>query len=359
MGDELRGTAWSDFSLEEAPRLLGSLPECSDSSWLSSAGFATLFEMESATRVLVSPASGGAAGAYVFYREATDLSCLKTLHVFGPVTLTPDDIQQLMTRRRAHCVSISNLPDNHAQLIASESRHSTVHRTKEDFVIPLPGSVPAYLAQLGRNARKHIPYYERRISREFGSEVHYEYAAGADITSELFTDLVGLNRTRIERKGDTHLWDAQLVDRRWKLARTCGLMCGVYAGDRLVGGTLSYLYQNHAYLVLIGHDPAFDNLNLGNVCLWMTIKRLVDLKVDSFHLLWGRSFYKTQFGGEEIDLYDVRIFRDAVSLAVVSAVLQLRWVGAQPRRVVRRCCRISSRIRRRLIARRDMARRAD
>ncbi|MBE3119886.1 MAG: GNAT family N-acetyltransferase [Candidatus Atribacteria bacterium] len=94
------------------------------------------------------------------------------------------------------------------------------------------------------------------------------------------------------------------------MAQQSGLLCGLRFKSNLVGGTLCYLHQNEAYMVLIGHDPQQDSLNLGNVSMWLTIEWLIKMGIKRCHLLWGKSFYKTQFGAKEHALFEVTVFRN-------------------------------------------------
>ena len=94
----------------------------------------------------------------------------------------------------------------------------------EDIIVDLPPSENEYLLSLGRNARAQLPYYLRRVEKEWGEAFRTMTATGADISLRMFQELVELNRVRIEHKGATHLWNAQLIEQRWKLAQECGFL---------------------------------------------------------------------------------------------------------------------------------------
>jgi CelD/BcsL family acetyltransferase involved in cellulose biosynthesis len=145
-----------------------------------------------------------------------------------------------------------------------------------------------------------------------------------------------------------------MVARRYELARECGLFRGVYLRGALVGGTLSYVHQgSDAYLVLIGHDPRYDDLQLGNICLWLAIEHLIGLGVSRYHLLWGKSFYKRQFLAQEHALYTATVFANPL-VALLWRVQ--RWgrtaiwsraaaAARRPRRYARRVKDLASRFR--------------
>src|SRR6185295_9849166 len=145
----------------------------------------------------------------------------------------------------------------------------------EDIVVELPRSEQEYMGSLGHNARTQLPYYLRRVQKEWGSGYTTVCATGTDISLEMFTELVELNRIRIEQKGATHLWNPHLIQHRWKLARDCGLFFGLRRDGRLMAGTISYVHQDEAYFVLIGHHTQYDRLRLGKLVLWLTIRHLI------------------------------------------------------------------------------------
>jgi CelD/BcsL family acetyltransferase involved in cellulose biosynthesis len=176
------------------------------------------------------------------------------------------------------------------------------------------------------------------MQKEWGDDCAIFHASGSEITLELFTELVELNRGRIEKKGARHLWHPQLIKQRWQLAQECGVFCGLRRGDTLVAGTLSYLHRSEAYFVLIGHNTDYDRLRLGKIVLWVTIKHLIHLGYDRYHLLWGMSAYKLQMGGQPKDLSDVTVFRHAGAAVlwrgeqfIHRLISGFEWLGKIPR----------------------------
>jgi predicted N-acyltransferase len=194
-----------------------------------------------------------------------------------------------MVLQRAQYATVSLMSEDQASRLA-ESRYRWKKDLQcEDAVIELPDTLDAYLAGLGRQARKHLPYYARRLRREWGKSFECSYLHGLDITADAFSRLVGLNRMRMERRGSKHLWTPSKVRNRWQLAQETGLLVSLRHHGEIIGGTLSYLHDGEAYLVLIGHLPVYDRLNIGNVCLYQTVSHLIELGVKRFHLLWGQS----------------------------------------------------------------------
>jgi CelD/BcsL family acetyltransferase involved in cellulose biosynthesis len=215
-------------------------------------------------------------------------------------------------------------------------------RQSEDFIIDLPDSVEEYSAGLGRLARRNMSYYVRRLQRERGDSLHWVEAMGADIALEHYQQLVAMNRSRIESKGSRSLWDDSLARRRFALARETGLLFGMFFGKELVGGTLTYLHGDQAYLVLVAHDPTYERLNVGSACMWLTIRRLIHLKIKHCHLLWGAAFHKSQFGGQMQPLFEMSVFETPVAAVV--------WHGVRFGNALERARQALGRRGRRLVA---------
>ena len=183
-------------------------------------------------------------------------------------------------------------------------------------VIHLADDPEKYLQSLGRNTRKHLPYYLRRLEREW-SDLEKIAIEGTDIGSEVFGEVVSLNAKRLGRRGARQVgWSSEALSGRWQLAQRCGLICGVKHDGRLIGGTITYVRGSEAFLVGIGHDPEYDRLNVGNVCLWLTIHRLIAMNVTKLNLLWGSAFYKAQFGAVSEVGYSVTVCRGRVAVAI-------------------------------------------
>jgi hypothetical protein len=181
-------------------------------------------------------------------------------------------------------------------------------RFGEDHSIELPVSASDYLRSLGSTTRKHLPYYLRRLKKEWGNDWRAEHTSGSHIAKKSYLDLLALNRLRMSRKRKQSLWTGELAEHRWELVSEMGSLEVILYRDRVVAGTLSFLYGQEAFLVVIAHDPQHDRLNLGNICLWLTIENLIAQGFRRYHLLWGNSPYKEQFGAVAHPLYQMTLF---------------------------------------------------
>ncbi len=322
-----------DYDLSELPEEWWKTIEPGPTSWFASLGYGRRYA--DAERVWVRFKTDENHPSVCFYRRERFLGIFWRLLLWGPVQAEYRELLALMVLQRAQYATVSLMSEEQASRFAeSWYRWKKVHQC-EDPVIELPDTLDAYLAGLGRQARKHLPYYARRLQREWGKSFECLYLRGLDITADAFSRLVDLNRMRMARRGSKSLWTPSKVRSRWLLAQETGLLVGLRYHGEMIGGTLSYLHDGEAYLVLIGHQPVYDRLNIGNVCLYQTVAHLIELGVKRFHLLWGQSFYKKQFGGQEKSYFEITAFRTPVlalpfyvGRSIHQALLSLRkWIG--------------------------------
>jgi hypothetical protein len=278
-------------------------------SWFQTPGFAVLYA--AATHALIADCDSGHS-VTAFYRVERYLGMFRKVQFIASMPLTYESLKETISRNRAHLISIPLINTDSPAFNNSEvlSRYTwRMTRHSEDIVINLPATKEEYLASLGKQTRKHLPYYVRRLEREWGTQLRFVYRAGGDIRLDDFRRLVELNGMRMQRKWKRSGWTEEMVLNRWRLACNIGVLTGVYREDQLVAGTISYLHRGEAFLALIAHDPVYDVLNLGSVALHKTIDQAIAKGCFAFHLLWGCGFYKRQFGGEERPLFEVVVFR--------------------------------------------------
>lgn len=278
--------------------------------WFGSHGYCTLYCYPPADRVYLRQDDRGEITHAQYYRLEGWNRFWKKIELEGPFVLPGVEIEDLLIGQRAQMATIRPLTEENASALRPTCRLATIERLNEDFVIDLPGAPEDYWQTLGRHAHKQLPYYFRRLCREAGGEVRMVTALGEQISPERFSALISFNRARIEARGGRHVWSERLIRQRFALAHRCGLFCGLERDGALISGTLSFLHEKEGYLVLIGHDRAYEFLRVGVLCLWKTIEQMISMRFTRYHLLWGRSFYKTQLGGRECPLFTVTVFRD-------------------------------------------------
>ena len=234
----------------------------------------------------------------LFYNEHRVARFLRAMEIIGPADPCSELVQRLAADRRPDLLTLSMQTASSFPQYAAGCRLFEVRTVADDHRITLPAKPEEYLLQLGKQSRKHLPYYVRRLQREWAGDYAFNVAQGNDITWESFTAVLEMNRLRMRNKRRLSLWSGAIAKHRWPLIRSNGIIVSLRRGDGIVGATLSLLHRKEAYLIVIAHDPQYDQLNLGNICLWKTIEHLISVGHTAFHLLWGPSFYKKQFGGQ-------------------------------------------------------------
>lgn len=309
--------AFRDFCLAElAAEMRARLERGKNRNWFCSLGFAESYCLPPADRVCFLEDSRGEVIEHCFYRERMWVGIFKQVEILGPIGPRSDLQRQLQRHTRADMLSVRWMATQENPPECQFWKAALFQRTGEDLCIPLPKSSSEYLRSLGASTRKHLPYYVRRLRKEWGNEWTFEANSGMGIHKLAYEQLLELQCRRASKKGQRTLWTEALRKHRWKLVTSSGLLCGLRFRERLVGGTLSFVHEDEAYLVAIGHEPEFDRLNLGNVSLWLTIEHLIQSGCRRFHLMWGRSFYKEQFGGNSQPLYTMMLFASPYLAAV-------------------------------------------
>jgi Acetyltransferase (GNAT) domain len=340
--DSLDHPQFHDFAISElSAERRSRLQRLSDQNWFSSAGFAESYWAPPAQRVAFLEDRFGRVIEKCFYREDKWAGLFKEIAIFGPADPGSRLLSDLQQRRRAHIVKLSWMAEPQPPLDKSFWKSFAIRQRTEDYCIQLPDTPSEYLQSLGSSTRKHLPYYVRRLNKEWNSEWGFQENTRSDITYRSYERLFELNHLRMDKKGRRTAWTEDLRRCRWRLVQESGLLCSLRFENEIVAGTLSFLHQEEAYLIVLAHDPRFDRLNLGNISLWLTIQYLIRSGYNRYHLMWGRSSYKEQLGGKIQPLFDMMLFPGssvaALWFAADSLMLLKVWaLAARARGSVRR-----------------------
>jgi CelD/BcsL family acetyltransferase involved in cellulose biosynthesis len=183
-----------------------------------------------------------------------------------------------------------------------------VWRLSHDIAIPLPSTFEAYHVRLGKQTQKHIRYYLNRLQREF-HDFAFHVATAHEIDPAVIGRIVEMNRLRMKNKNVRSGFSTVFEKRIIEFCKYYGVVSTVSIKGRIVAGAVSYAVGNQSYLEVIAHDPEYNKYNAGQVCLYLTVKHMVESGGASFHLLWGENEYKYRFLGVKEDLYFMSIYR--------------------------------------------------
>ena len=283
---------------------LSSLNKCMRSTF----HYAKCYYNHQEIRLFIIHDSSGEPIDYLCYTETYNQIGLE-LNVLGPTDLSIEYIYALIARRSAYKAIVSQLIGDNLLAQQTKLPLSSIAHAYEDMVIKLPDHVDDYIASLGHTTQKHLRYYIRRLANEYGESLQKSYIFQQDITLDTLKKIVNFNRERLENKGQKSLWSEVSINNRYQVATELGFIFCLEVNGEIIGGTMNYIYGNDAYLFLIGHNPSVDKYNTGNICLYFTIEKLIDLGISNYHLFGGEHvFYKKQFNAECTELLKAEIY---------------------------------------------------
>lgn len=308
--------------------------------WLSSPGYAQSYSYPPPRRVCYLAAEDGQVLDACFYTASNWAGVFRCMSFACGVDPAGPLLDLLLQTNGADLIRIPFHDGSVRESLASPRVRSILRKMADDHCIQLPASAGNYLGNLGAQTRKHLPYYLRRLRKEWGNSWRFEHLAGNGIAKKTYRELLSLNALRMGRKRRRSLWTPEISEHRWPLVSECGLLGCMIHEERLVAGTLSFMHGRDAYLAVIAHDPDEDRLNLGNLSLWLTIEQLIAKGFERYHLLWGNSPYKKQFGAVARPLFEKIVFPNPRAARVWRAgeLLQLekaqRFTSAAIRRAL-------------------------
>jgi hypothetical protein len=180
----------------------------------------------------------------------------------------------------------------------------------EDIVISLPNTEPAYLHSLGKNTRRNIKRYNDAIMRSYPS-YRYKILPNDEVDDELIRRLISFNKLRMADKNKISSVDDE--QERWiiALAKTCGLVGVVTIDGRICAGSICCRVKDNYYMLVIGHDPRYNEFSLGTLSCYRMICECINQGGKELHFMWGRLDYKYTFlgvqrGYDRVDVYRTR-----------------------------------------------------
>ncbi len=179
----------------------------------------------------------------------------------------------------------------------------------ENLLVALPPSFEQYMSHFGSKTRKNLRYCAKRFERE-NPEARLSVLRGGEIDTATVHDLVKLNHLRMQSKGRVSGMDTQFADGLSALSASHGVACVARDKDgTILGGALCTHVGNGFALQVIAHDPRFNHVRLGLLCLLRSIETAIDTGATVFHFLWGESDYKALFGARAAPLWSYRYYR--------------------------------------------------
>lgn len=238
------------------------------------------------------------------------------------IRIEPADLQRFARSMFSHYPRVRRI-DLHAVDADGAGYPSQRLVTREDMQAALPASVDDYVAGLGKNTRRNIRRYTRRLLRDHpGFEIRV--VPRAQINNEHLRVLQRLSRERLAGKGLLSTLDETELHRLRQLSARYGLVTLACIGDRIVGGMLCLVIGNCVNFRIIAHDPEFDDYSLGFLICFTTTCEAIRQGCTQMNLGWGHYPYKLRLGGRRRSLAMLTLYRSRLAYAMDAAGLLAR-----------------------------------
>jgi Acetyltransferase (GNAT) domain len=291
-----------DYAIEALTPQLRNLLTSPHLPWLNSLPFCTGYNVLNPAERVFFTMENDMVSQVLFYRIKQKFGAVKVLEIEGFPDASIEQIQKLINRHKAH-LAVANRLENAVKPdedYVSKTNH--IYHKGYITIAPLPSSKEEYLSLLGKNKRKQLPSYMRKLNRYFNDEVEFCYQTKTEIQLADVIKLEVLNKERRENMGkgvDT----VQKIEERqtnlMPLIAASGLLTTMRHKGEILGGTLSFVHGKTAFMVVTGHDATNDSLRIGTLGIWKMIDYLIDEGIENLNFMWGRKPYKTQFLGVE------------------------------------------------------------
>lgn len=249
----------------------------------------------------------------------------RALVVVNRLLRLPEEVLQecaqlmLGRHRRANAVQMDGLYS--AAATRQPGAHVFDWPTIDCAEVELPASFDAYMQHFGSATRKNLRYCARRLEREFPA-ARFEMVRGDEMSQEIVASVIELNHLRMASKGKASGMDETFAAHMAALVQSHGVGCIVIEGSKVVAGTLCSRIGVGWTLHVIAHDPRFNHLRLGLLCLLRSVEEAIAASATRFNFLWGASDYKTLFGAQIRPLHARRYYRSRLGRLLAACDLK-------------------------------------
>ena len=226
---------------------------------------------------------------------------------------------------RDFSASSTNLP--HFLRAASSSFALLSLQPAESCVaVPLQATWEAFVATLGKNARRNVGRYRRHLEADFPIELKIPAVDGE--LERCFADFVQLYRSLRESDGASVYGSAQALAFEQDICRR-GAEGGwfrlylLYADGRPVSGCLGYVWNHKFYAGLMARAPEFEKYSIGMTLSGMAIQDCITQQWTEIDFMRGDEGFKYQWGGVRKHNYHVKLSNSGV---VMTRTYVAEWV---------------------------------
>ena len=248
-------------------------------------------------------------GVLSYYERQSTLVIVNRLVEFDAEILERCARTLFAAHPTAHRIVIDGVYDSAARRGRRRAVPSRDWCAMENMTLSLPASFEQYLSHFGAKTRKNLRYCAKRFQRE-NPDAEFVVLPRDAIDEDLVNRIIQLNQLRMTTKGHVSGIDTKFATGLLALCRSHGVACIARAPDgKILGGTLCTRVGDGLSLQVIAHDPQFNHVRLGLLCLLKSIETGIAAGARTFHFLWGESEYKALFGAHAAPLLSCRYYR--------------------------------------------------
>lgn len=230
-----------------------------------------------------------------------------------------------------------DFPQKLAKLCEREGR---VVRLVKQAVCPsveLAETWDDYVSLLSSNFRSQVGRHHRRIINHDTVRFQSINSTGAEQFTE---DLIRLNRTRINEKGDSSSLEAEEFRNflcevvPYMAKKGLAWMDVVETDGAAVGAALNFVHGDTVYYYMGGFAEDAKNLRPGTALFVQAIKRSIDSGFERYDFLRGAESYKYRWGASDVPVYQVTVYPAGSFFGWISRSFDelLEWSRIQVRR---------------------------
>lgn len=225
------------------------------------------------------------------------------------IRLGADEIALFARGLFARCPRVSAIAFQPSQVEAGGLAYPHQHGVvQEDIVVTLPGTADEFRMRLGGETRRNLKRRSDQLDREHPSNA-FEARVGADVPDEWIGEILRFHYARMASKNKQSGIDREYEREIRALVRRFGVVGVVTIEGRIAAGAIGYRVGANHYLHVIAHDPRYDRVSLGRLCVYAMIRDCIGREAREFHFLWGEYDYKYNFLGVRRDLALLTVYR--------------------------------------------------
>ena len=179
------------------------------------------------------------------------------------------------------------------------------YKSKETYLIELPGSPNEYTASIGKSTRTNIKYQNNNVARNFPSFA-VKFYTNEDIDEQHIKTIVRFSEQKIRMRDSGFFHNEESIVR---LAKMCGFVCVLMINDRVCAGSINYQIGSSYFGEVLGHDVEYDKYGLGKLALHQTICESIVRGGKKFYLGGGVFDFKNRMLGVQVSLDELQIYR--------------------------------------------------